>query len=498
MMGKSGKLEHIYTSTLVNKKEIKMKTIKFIYKKGVFFLALAFVINVSCERDLSDEVEFATFPATAEVFTDAPIGLGTNFYFPYEGSKPTAWSVDEKVSYEGIASMRFDVPNVNDPEGNYAGAIFRIDGEGSGRDLSGFDALTFWAKASQAVTIGEIGFGEDFGENKYVTTRINVSLTTNWVKYIIPIPDPSKLIQERGMLRYSAGGIGPVGNEVGYTFWLDEVKFEKLGTIAQPQPKILNGEDVAQQTFTGSKIDIAARGLTQTFNVSGKNVTVNTTPAYFTFTSSNTGVAVIDEKGVVDVIGKGDSDITAELGSVTAIGSLKVTSNGVFPGAPAPMRPEANVKSIYSDTYTSATESNFTPNFGGSTTQTTEAGSNGDSVQLYTNNNFTGIIFNNTVDASELTHLHVDIYTQQSGTNVELQIRDVGANGEIETNVFNGFPSGDDKDSRFTASGLTVGSWTSVDIPLEGDLASQKNNLGALILVGGPDFILDNIYFYKE
>ena len=50
----------------------------------------------------------------------------------------------------------------------------------------------------------------------------------------------------------------------------------------------------------------------------------------------------------------------------------------------------------------------------------------------------------------------------------------------------------------FDATGLTVGSWTSIDIPLDAGLATQKNNLGALILAGGPDFILDNIYFYKE
>jgi len=475
-----------------------MKTIKFIYTKKMFLVALVFIISVSCERELSDEVEFATFPATAEVFTDTPIGMGTNFYFPYSGSKATAWTVDSQVSYEGSASMRFDVPNANDPEGNYAGAIFRIDGEGSGRDLSGFDALTFWAKASQAVTIGEIGFGEDFGENKYVTTRTNIDLTTNWVKYIVPIPDPSKLIQERGLLRYSAGGIGDVGNEVGYTFWLDDVKFEKLGTVAQPQPVIINGEDVIQQTFNGSIIDLATSGLTQTFNVSGKNVTVNTTPAYFLFASSEPSVAAVDENGLVTILKKGTSNVTAKLAGVLAEGSLEVTSSGDLPESPVPTRLATNVKSIYSDTYTAVTGSNFNPGFGGSTTQTSEADLNGNKVQIYSNNNFTGIIFDTTVDASALTYLHIDIYTQQSDTSIEIQIRDVGGNGEIETNIFTGFPDGDDKDFRFTASGLTSGAWTSIDIPLDGDLVAQKNNIGALILAGGPDFILDNIYFYSE
>ena len=82
--------------------------------------------------------------------------MGSDFYFPYSGSKATAWTVDETEAYEGTASMRFDVPNADDPNGNFAGAIFRI--EGAGRDLTKYDALTFWIKASQGVTIGELGF----------------------------------------------------------------------------------------------------------------------------------------------------------------------------------------------------------------------------------------------------------------------------------------------------------------------------------------------------
>ena len=115
----------------------------------------------------------------------------------------------------------------------------------------------------------------------------------------------------------------------------------------------------------------------------------------------------------------------------------------------------------------------------------------------YTNNNFTGIIFNNTVDASDLTFLHVDVYSLSAATSFEVQIRDIGANGTIETDIFTGLPIGDDADYRFTVSGLTPNSWNSFEIPLGGDIANQKNNLGALILAGGPDFILDNIFFYK-
>ena len=112
--------------------------------------------------------------------------------------------------------------------------------------------------------------------------------------------------------------------------------------------------------------------------------------------------------------------------------------------------------------------------------------------------NFTGIIFNNTVDASDLTFLHVDVYVQEAGTEVGIQIRDIGPNKIIETDVNNGFPIADDQDFRFTLTGLSVGQWTSFEIPLGGNIATQKNNLGALIIVGGPNFIMDNIYFYKQ
>jgi len=464
-----------------------MKNIQFILKISLL-LGFIFIVTVGCEREVSDDVEFASFPKTAEVFIDGFSG-GLE-YLPFEGSVLNAFTVDQEIKYDGSASMRLDVPNVNDPAGAFAGAIFP---DFSGRDLSGYDALTFWAKGTVPGTINEIGFGNDFGENKFLVTLPNLQLTTNWRKYIIPIPDPGKLTIEKGMFWYAEG---PEDGK-GYTFWIDELKYEKLGTIAQPQPAIFNGVDEVSTAFLDTEIPVT--GLTQTFNLgSGINETVFAAPSYFTFNSTDVDVARVSELGIVSIVGVGTAKITAILDGVKAAGSLTIESLGALPIAPIPTIPAANVKSIYSDAYDSVTESNFTPNFGGSTTQTAEVGSEGSSVLIYTNNNFTGIIFNNTVDASALTHLHIDVYTQQADTNVGIQIRDVGANGEIETNVNDGSPIGDDKDFRFTATGLIVGGWTSFDIPLEGDLTSQKNNLGALILTDGPDFILDNIYFYKE
>jgi hypothetical protein len=194
---------------------------------GILFGFTSILIS-SCERGLSEDVDFATFPATSEVFIDGFSG-GLQ-YFPFSGSKLEAFKVDGDMYYEGTASMRFDVPNVGDPGGAYAGAIF----PDNGRNLSGFDALTFWAKASQGATINEIGFGNDFGENKFLVSLNNLRISTVWTKYIIPIPDPSRLTFEKGMFWYAEGP----ENGNGYSFWIDELKYEKLGTVAQPRPSI--------------------------------------------------------------------------------------------------------------------------------------------------------------------------------------------------------------------------------------------------------------------
>ena len=59
-------------------KIINRKLFKFIFSFGLVVLLFP-----ACQREHSDNISFATFPTTAYVFNDGPVGLGTNFYFPY-------------------------------------------------------------------------------------------------------------------------------------------------------------------------------------------------------------------------------------------------------------------------------------------------------------------------------------------------------------------------------------------------------------------------------
>lgn len=462
----------------------------------ILFSSLLIFGTIGCVREEFEDLPRARFSRTADIFTDNFVGLGSDFYFPYQGAKPDVFSVDENESYKGSASIRIDVPNADDPGGNFAGAIFRIDG--AGRDLQDYNVLTFYARASQAATISEIGFGQDFLGDTYRAFRTNVKFTTNWQKFVIPIPDPSKLLEERGVFQFAAGGIGPEGEEVGFSFWIDELRFEKLGTVAQPLPRIVNGENQSVNSFNG--VTLPVTGTSVVLNVDGFDVPVVAAPAYFNFKSSNPSVATVNNLGEVTVISAGNSRITASIDSdgnqINAIGSLIVNSEGPFDAAPTPpSRNPSDVVSIFSDAYTNVQVDNYNGFFQFATTLgglTTIAGEN---IISYTRLNFVSInMFNSPdVNASAMTHLHLDINVRENldpGDFIRVQL--INNNGPTETtgsiNLGNYKP-------------LVTEEWVSYDIPLS-DFAGLggTDDVDLIFFISDgtiSDIFVDNIYFYR-
>ena len=485
------------------KKNSKMK---FSIKYFIGFIAILGLAG--CERDLGDEVRPATFPKTSEVFIDGFAG-GMD-YFAFGTSKLTAFDVDDEITFSGDLSMRFDIPNASDPDGNFAGGIFK---DLSGRNLTEFNALTFYAKASRGETLNSVGIGQDFEEGKFLVTASGLLLNTGWTKYVIPIPNPSKLLQEQGLFWLAEGTDEQMG-QTGYTLWIDEVKFENLGTIAQPRPQIFNGEDTEASVFVGATR--TATGLTQTYNVTdGSNVTVTATAPYFDFESSDEAVATVDEDGVITAVGAGTAVITAIIDGVQAEGSLtmEVESLAGYVNAPTPTRDAADVISVFSDAYTNVGVDFLTSNYEPFQTTTSshftalDAEGADDNVLNYLNFNFVGIEFSAsvpTIDATDKTHLHVDLFVPgelPAGSTIRIKLRDIGANGEINTDVNTGGPTGDDTEITTVVAipTLVQGNWISVDFDITG--IGNKNNLGQIVFdsqgAARPDqFYADNIYFY--
>lgn len=454
------------------------------------FLGVLAAAFLACENDENDFTE-AKFSTNPEVFIDTfTPGL---IYSAYGGAVANAFQVDMAETYNNsAASMRFDVPSVNNPSGAYAGGSFYTS---VGRDLTGYDALTFWAKSTVAATIDVVGFGNDFGDNKFQAAINGLQISTVWKKYIIPIPDAAKLTQEKGMFFISEGP----ENGNGYSFWIDEVRFEKLGTINPQQPLILNGQERTQTAYVG--VTNTIDGLVTAFNMpNGINQLVNVTPAYFTFASSNEAVATVDEMGVVNTVGAGTAVITATVGGVEALGSMTINSNGTFVHAPTPTADEDDVISIFTEAYPNVQVNYYNGYWQPyQTTQSADFTVEGDNVLNYTNFNFVGTEFTSpTVDASGMSHLHIDLFipgTVPAGASFLIRLIDAGADGALG--------GGNDTNATvtFTTPTLVSQNWISLNIPLAnfGALASRAH-LAQLIFEGTniTNFYADNIYFVND
>ncbi len=405
-----------------------MKNRKYNWSAVALITALALAGSGSCVRDF-DELELASYPTTPEVFIDG-FSAGLK-YAAFGGSKVTAFDVDKEVKYEGSASMRFEVPDYEDPQGAYAGGIYFTK---IARDLSGYDALTFWARASKSATIDLLGFGNDMGESKYLASMRDVAVNSNWQKYIIPIPDPSRLTEEKGMFYYVEGP----EDEMGYTFWIDELKFEKLGTIAHRQPMILDGNEKVESAVNGLKFPID--GLKVSFNMpTGIDQTVIAAPAYFTFVSSNAGVASVDATGLVTVLSEGTAVITATAGGEDADGSLTVQSSGDFTHAPVPTADQEDVISVFSNQYVNVPVDFYNGYWQPyQTTTSADFTIDGDDVLVYNNFNFVGIQFTSpTINATTMTHLHMDVWIPNEvnpADKLAVKLVDMGPDGALDGN----------------------------------------------------------------
>ena len=467
------------------------------------------IVFAGCQRS-TDGLSEPTLSNNPEVFMDG-FSAGLE-YFPYNDgyAKLDAFQVDTDVTYNGTkASMRIDVPNPDGLSGVYAGASF-IDLNG-GRDLSQYNALTFYAKGSKAASINQIGFGQGKNNANFEVKLDSLRLATFWQKFTIPIPDPSKLTAESGLFWFAEN---PEDGD-GYSFWVDELQFENLGTIAQPRPYINDGLDT--QVFSSVNLTSNITGFSFIANTIvelpdettvSQDVQLNVSPSYFDFQTSNSSVATVDELGVITMVGEGTAIIAATLGGTQALGSVEVSVGAAFQTAPVPTVNADSVISIFSDAYTNVPVDYYN-GFFVPDGQTTQGGTgsdggppgadivvNGDGIINYTDLNFVGIgTFLNVspVDASEMTHIHVDINVQEAIDN----------NDYIKLQLLNGVQTANESSGTVIIgdSELLQNEWVSLDIPLADFGLIDRSQLGLIFFISDgtiSNIYVDNIYYYND
>jgi hypothetical protein len=419
--------------------------------------------------------------STDPVIFDDDFGAAVD-YQAFLGSKTDAVQIDTETSQSGTASLKVTVPGPGAVDGTYAGGAFTTYNV---RDLTGYNALTFYAKASMEATLDVAGLGNDnTGTSLYTAESHGLPLSTEWGRYVIPIPLPERLSVEGGLFFFAEG----YENNTGYTIWFDDVRFDSLAVISNPRPYMATR---TRQAFVGTAVE--AESTRVAFDVDGDTVIVTHFPAYFDYFSSNENVATVSG-GSINVVGGGSATITAKLDTIDVVGSL--TLNVLAPPsapAPTPTVPAADVISLFSEAYTDIAVGAWNTYWQWSTAQVEDFTIDGDRVKLYTELNFVGIDFSAaTVDASEMTHFHLDVWAPE-GTDFKVKLVAFNALGQFIGQAELSF-------DESTTPTFVPGVWCPLEIPLaDFALAVPRDHLAQLVLstTDARTVFVDNVYFHK-
>jgi hypothetical protein len=445
-------------------------------------MALAIMAAAGCTRD-TEGLEPAGASTDPVVFTD-DFGAWLDFQ-AFRWSDEYALNTDRQESFRGTASLRIDVPG----PGAFAGGAFVTY---LGRDLSGYNALTFWARASRADTMDIVGIGNNnSATSEYEASWGPVPLTSEWKKYVIPIPNPARLTVEQGLF-YFADAVS--NGRTGFQIWLDDVIFEKLDSISDPRPSMTSE---TLEPFVGSTVRVS--GTETVFRVGGTDQTIVHLPGYFDFLSSDAEVVDIID-GEIKVVGLGSATITATLDTVQVDGKVTlVTTAAPTVAAPTPTQPASEVISLFSDApgYVAWPVDTWAAPWSGASQEVADFKVAGDYVRVYTNLTYAGIEFaSETIDATEMEYFHMDVWVP-SGTYFQVKLVDFGADG-----VYGGAPDAE-HELRFNATSdppLVTGEWVSLDMSLDDDFTRlvTRAHVAQLIISGNTKTVfLDNIYFHK-
>ena len=443
-------------------------------------LALTILAVGGCERSTNG---LAPAPVDVDplVFDD-DFGPGVG-YQAFLGSKVDAVDIDPNEKARGQASMRVAIPRPGDASGGYSGGAITSQNY---RDFSSFNALTFWAAAGTPATLDVAGLGNDnTGTSRFEASWQAIGVTPTWKKYVVPIPDPSKLGAERGLFYFAEGPEVGRGN----TIWFDDLRFESVTGISNPRPS-LGFQTVA--TFVGETV--VPTGTLTIFNVNGLDQTIRHSPGYFTFASSADSVAVVEEE-YIHIVGPGTATITAKLKEVNATGQIVI--NATLPPmtpAPTPALPPADVISLFSDAYPDVPVDTWSASW--DQANVTDILVAGNPTKAYTNLVFAGIEFTSqTIDASAMTHFHMHVWAPQ-GLVFRVKLVDFGADGM--------FGGGDDSEHELGFAANTIpafvpGQWVDLEIPFSDFVNLQSRaHLAQLVLSGDARTVyVDNVYFHR-
>jgi len=245
--------------------------------------------------------------------------------------------------------------------------------------------------------------------------------------------------------------------------------------------------------FTATKGAVTANSVELLLNATDNSGAVNftiTNGATTLTTSSNSGV----EKSYIVTGLTPSTDYTLSVAASDAVGNVAANNPIVISAtttalaepttaAPLPTESASKVISVFSDTYTSISGTDFNPNWS-QTTAVSTVQIEGNATLKYSNLNYQGTGLGSDINATGMDYLHIDVWTPN----------------ETSLSVY---PISRSTAEKFvTLLPLNLNEWNSYDIPLT-DFTSQGLSVADIFqfkFVGsnGKIVYLDNIYFYNS
>lgn len=427
-------------------------------KKNVLFLSLLFLgvqVAMGQPSTSAPTPPARTAPKVISIFSNAYTNLAGTDFNPNWGQS-TVVTTEEYVTGDQVLKYA----NLN-----YQGTAL----QGSVNALSMTHLhVDVWTSDETSFQITPIS--SDPTSEKLVAKPITINA---WTSLDIPLTeftgvDFSKIFQ------FKIVGSG------GKTVYLDNLYFYDETTTTDTQ---------APTNFTASLGTVASDAVTLLLKATDDSGGINYTISYGTGPTVLTTAGVSNTEKAFLITGlEASTTYTFSIeakdptGNSAANNPLTVVAItlAAIPPAPVPTAAAGNVISIYSDTYTNIAGTNFYP-WWNQTTVVSEVLLSGNKTLKYSTFNYMGIELGAHVDASTMTHLHVDIYPT---TETKVNLTPISPGQEKSTSL----------------GTLTANQWNSVDIPLTSydnvnlaDILQFKFDQGT-----GGIFYMDNLYFINK
>ena len=471
-------------------------------------VSAAGVVTAAAVGTATNTASFGGQTATSAVTVSAATTTGGRvFWGGYDagvtfvgfGGSTNDVTVDATTLNNGRPSLKVVVPT-----GGYTGGGLVAS---LPRDLRAFNAVTFWAKSTVSgnpLNMAGVGDNATTSPPPFSAEALNFDVNTTWKKFVIPLPDPAKLVNSNALFHFAEGGDN-------YTLWFSDIQYENLAATEVGAPTAATVNWSALSVAVGANVQIAYQPNTVSFAIpalptggSLKNVSF----AWYTLTSSNPDVATVSATGLVTGVAVGTTNISATMNGLVIGGSaaITVTGGGSGPTAPTvvaatPSALAADVISLYtsSGTYTNVAVDTWRTSWSAATLSDYTIAGTSSVVKKYSALDFVGIETAATVvDATAMNYVHVDFWTPDA-TTFRIKLVDFGADGA--------YGGGNDTvheiafDSTTTPA-LVQGAWVSLDIPLSSftGLASRSHlaqYIFSALPVAVPTVFIDNFYFHK-